>query len=241
MSHVTYFENTKLRQGETLIASMEGWIGQMMGARSGNPQHNGALVLTDQRVAFIRKGFFGEVFEAIPLDRITSVETRSILSYRVATFHTSNDDLSFKTFASAETFSTFVSEIENRYDRSNSEPQVSAVVGSVVSEIEKLMSLRAEGVLTEHEYALAKAQLLNGGVRQPAMQMQDQQPPVPYPESTLSEQGAEPADSPHLDSAALRQSPRIQDHQPMRHDERKKAEISEGRQQRAFGRRLNAV
>lgn len=62
-------------------------------------QHNGALIVTGQRVAFYRKGFLGEVIETIPLKSITSIERKSTLGHRVIRIHTSHDDLEFKMFS----------------------------------------------------------------------------------------------------------------------------------------------
>jgi len=50
------------------------------------------------------RGLFGEMFETIPLSRITSVETLSRMGYRVLRLHTSHDELAFKTFESKEHF-----------------------------------------------------------------------------------------------------------------------------------------
>lgn len=115
MSHVEYFTTTKLRDGERIVATVDGWIGSVMGKGS-DTQHNGALVLTNKRVAFIRKGFFGQVYEAIPIGKITSVETKSMLGYRLTTFHTSHDQLAFKTFGSKEELHSLVAAAEDIRD-----------------------------------------------------------------------------------------------------------------------------
>jgi hypothetical protein len=81
----------------TVVATLEGYIGTIMG-QGKNQQHNGQLIVTNQRVVFYRKGFLGEVFETIPLSKITSIEQKSFLGHRAVTLHTSHDELSFKTF-----------------------------------------------------------------------------------------------------------------------------------------------
>ena len=95
--HSKAFLASKLKQGETVVGHLEGWIGEMMGSGD-KTQHNGQFILTDMRACFYRKGFLGEVFETIPLEKITSVETLSRMGYRVIRLHTSHDELAFKTF-----------------------------------------------------------------------------------------------------------------------------------------------
>ena len=97
--HIMKFRQEKLKPGETVEAHLEGWIGEMMG-HGDKAQHNGQFVLTNERACFYRKGFLGEVFETVPLSKITSVETLSRMRYRVLRLHTSHDELSFKTFKS---------------------------------------------------------------------------------------------------------------------------------------------
>ena len=53
--HVAAFRARQLKHGEQAVAWVEGYIGEMMGSGK-DAQHNGALVVTDQRVAFYRKG-----------------------------------------------------------------------------------------------------------------------------------------------------------------------------------------
>ncbi len=45
-------------------------------------QQTGALIVTNVRVAFYRKGILGEVLENIPLKAITSIERKSLLGHR---------------------------------------------------------------------------------------------------------------------------------------------------------------
>jgi hypothetical protein len=111
--HTKQFCQSRLRPGEEPLLFIDGWIGEMMGSGK-KTQHNGALIITTERVVFYRKGFFGEVVETIPHKKITSIETRSLFGYRVITVHTSNDELSFKTFDPAEIFEQARREIEDR-------------------------------------------------------------------------------------------------------------------------------
>lgn len=101
--HTKAFRATKLKPKERILGVLSGWIGEMMGS-SDKTQHNGEFVVTNTRACFYRKGIFGEVFQTIPLAKITSVETLSRLGYRMLCLHTSHDELKFKTFEAKEIF-----------------------------------------------------------------------------------------------------------------------------------------
>lgn len=179
MGHLRYFEKSKLLNGETVVSSLDGWIGEVMG-KGDKAQHNGALVLTTQRVAFIRKGLFGEVFETIPLAKITSVESRSFMGYKVATVHTSHDALTFKTFESKNDFAAVVDAIESRVESSRQGATAVRLPTEFVRELEALAALRRSGAITDDEYGRGKRQLLgqvpfeaNSVVREPMVGARD--------------------------------------------------------------------
>ena len=98
--HVAAFTGRHLDPGETVLAAGFGYIGRMMGAGA-KAQQNGVLIVTERRVAFYRKGFFGEIIETLPLKSITSIERRSLLGHRMIRLHVSGDELEFKTFDQA--------------------------------------------------------------------------------------------------------------------------------------------
>lgn len=75
----------------------------MMGTGK-DKQYNGALILTNERLAFVQKGLVGEIFQTLPFEKVTSIETRSFMGYRMIAFHTSHDDLTFKTFERVRAF-----------------------------------------------------------------------------------------------------------------------------------------
>jgi len=95
--HLAAFRERHLKGSESVVASAEGYIGEAMGQKD-NAQHNGALVVTNERAAFYRKGFLGEVLETMELKKITSIERKSMLGHRSIRLHTSHDELEFKTF-----------------------------------------------------------------------------------------------------------------------------------------------
>ncbi|HEU4819734.1 MAG TPA: SHOCT domain-containing protein [Qipengyuania sp.] len=159
--HVTAFQAAKLKPGESIQFHLEGWIGEMMG-KGKNTQHNGQFILTDQRACFYRKGLLGEVFETIPLSKITSVECLSRMGYRVMRLHTSHDELAFKTFEDKELFDQAYGRLESIRHAGASSGASSTQSSStdVAEQIKKLGELRDSGILTEDEFSTKKTELL---------------------------------------------------------------------------------
>jgi hypothetical protein len=156
--HILAFKESNLKAGESIQFFLEGWIGEMMG-KGDKKQHNGMFVLTDKRVCFYRKGVFGEVFETIPLPKITSVETLSLMGYRVLRLHTSHDELAFKTFEEKTLFDQVYARLEELRHEDTASPVPASE--SPVDQIRKLAELRDSGILTEDEFTAKKADLLS--------------------------------------------------------------------------------
>jgi hypothetical protein len=157
--HVTAFRQKHLKPGEAIQAWVEGYIGEMMGTGK-NTQHNGALVVTNARVAFYRKGLLGEVLEAIPLPKLTSVERKSLLGHNTLRLHTSHDDLTFKAFDKAR-LEVAIEAIEKGRDDTTTASNASTLASSdPLEQIKKLGQLRDAGVLTPEEFEAKKRDLL---------------------------------------------------------------------------------
>lgn len=159
-SHVTAFEKAKAKPGEQVVEFLEGYIGEMMGSGD-KTQHNGALIVTNERVVFYRKGWFGEVFETIPLTALTSVEQKSLLGHRQLRLHTSHDDLSFKTFEKSEQFDKAYNAIE----KGRGKPAASAAAPAAaavdpLAQLKTLGELHKSGVITTEEFEAKKATLM---------------------------------------------------------------------------------
>ncbi|MBN8842138.1 MAG: SHOCT domain-containing protein [Sphingomonadales bacterium] len=160
--HVAAFRDSHLKPGETIQLFLEGWIGEMMG-KGDKTQHNGMFILTDDRACFYRKGIFGEVLETIPLPKITSIETLSLMGYRILRLHTSHDELAFKTFEQKELFDKAYARLEDLREADQKRPAPQAQAGTQpcpVEQLKKLGELRDAGILTEDEFATKKAELL---------------------------------------------------------------------------------
>lgn len=157
--HVKHFQLKHLKSGESVIAFGDGYIGEMMGSGD-NTQRNGSLIVTDQRVAFCRKGLLGEVIETIPLKNITSVERRSMLGFRRIEIHTSHDSLKFK--SSDKTAEQALAEaIDTHRDmKSESTPQPPTAGRSVKERLAELNELHTAGLLSDDEFSAKKSELL---------------------------------------------------------------------------------
>ncbi len=126
--HILTFRQQKLKPREEIHHHLEGWIGEIMG-KGDKAQHNGQFVLTNERACFFRKSLLGEVFETIPLSRITSVETLSRMGYRVLRLHASHDELAFKTFEAKELFDSVYESLEANRAGPSPTSQAAADVG----------------------------------------------------------------------------------------------------------------
>ena len=106
-------------------------------------RHNGQFVLTSERVCFYRRGPFEEVFETIPLSKISSVETLSLMGYRVLRLHTAHDDLEFKTHEPKSLFDEVLGHLESlRNEPADQLYSATAPAESITDQIKKLGELR---------------------------------------------------------------------------------------------------
>ena len=154
------FRREKLMPGETLEGHLEGWIGEKTG-KGGPSQHNGHFVLTSERACFYSEAPFEEVFETIPLSKITSVETLSLMGYRVLRLHTAHDDLEFKTVEPKAHFDKVLVQLERlRNEPAGGSRAPAASAEFIVDHIRKLGELRDAGLLTDDEFNAKKAELL---------------------------------------------------------------------------------
>lgn len=156
--HVVKFKSSHLAAGEKVAEWGDGYIGEMMG-KGAKQQHNGSLIVTDQRVAFYRKGLFGQVLESIPLKAITSIERKSFMGHRSIRLHTSHDALEFKTFEK-DVEQALVTAIESGRSAASPAPVAAVAVPDASDTLKKLADLRDSGVLTDEEFAAKKAEIL---------------------------------------------------------------------------------
>jgi Short C-terminal domain len=158
--HTGTFRHDKLMPDETLEAQLDGWLDKPAG-QGGVIKHNGQFVLTNKRACFYSKAPFEEIFETIPLSKITSVETSSLMGYRVLRLHTAHDDLEFKTLDPKALFDNLLAHLERlRNEPTGSSAAPAASAESITDQIKKLGELRDAGFLTNDEFNAKKAELL---------------------------------------------------------------------------------
>ena len=154
------FRQDKLMPDETIEAQLDGWLDKPTG-QGGVIKHNGQFVLTNKRACFYSKAPFEEIFETIPLSKITSVETSSLMGYRVIRLHTAHDDLEFKTLEAKVLFDTLLAHLERlRNEPAGGSVAPAASAESITDQIKKLGELRDAGFLTNDEFNAKKAELL---------------------------------------------------------------------------------
>ena len=158
-ANIRTFRQEKLMPREKLVGHLEGWIGEKMG-QGERIRHNGQFILTSERVCFYRKDPFEEVFETIPLSKISSVETLSLMGYRVVRLHTAHDDLEFKTLEPKTLFDEVLAQLERLRNAPIFSVVSTASAESITDQIKKLGELRDGGLLTDDEFNTKKAQLL---------------------------------------------------------------------------------
>jgi hypothetical protein len=158
--HLGTFVLDKLMPEETLQADIKGWMDKKT-VQGGLIQHRGQFVLTSKRACFYSKAPFEEIFETMPLSKITSVETSSLMDYRVLRLHTAHDDLEFKTNEPKPLFDFVVAHLERlRNEPANSSTPPTASAEYITDQIRKLGELRDAGLLTNDEFNTKKAELL---------------------------------------------------------------------------------
>jgi hypothetical protein len=160
--HSIAFKATKAKPGETVLHVLEGWIGEMMG-KGKDTQHNGALLITTEKVCFYRKGMLGEVFETMPYDRIASIETKSLMGHRTITLHGSHDALAFKTYEQKEFFDPAHDAIEEARRGKGIGAAITAAESSETprDRILKLKALLEEELISQQEYDTQRQRILD--------------------------------------------------------------------------------
>lgn len=153
--HRQAFSERHLKPAESIVSCGDGYIGEMMG-KGDKTQHNGVLIVTNERVAFYRKGLLGEVLETIALKSITSIERKSMLGHRIIRLHTSHDDLEFKTFDKIAE-GLLVEAIEAGRTIASTAPTSG---NNHLETLKKLSELKEAGILSDAEFQSKKAELL---------------------------------------------------------------------------------
>lgn len=117
------------------------------------------MIVTGARVAFYRKGFFGDVLETIPLRSLTSIERKSFMGHRVLRLHTSHDALEFE-YLNKEAYEAVVAAVEAGRNAPSGGDRKGETSASPLDKLRQLGELKVAGLITEPEYEKKKAELL---------------------------------------------------------------------------------
>lgn len=155
-SHLRHFEKRALKAGENVVACVVGWTGDMMGPWK-RRQKNGVLILTDQRVIFYLKMLLAEMCDAIPLERITSIDRRRGIHGQLIV-RAAGAEIHFKSFFQGQ-LDALHAKLEPMAGMAPQKVAHVVPVGSI-DQLERLAALRDAGHLTDAEFAAQKAKLL---------------------------------------------------------------------------------
>jgi hypothetical protein len=158
--HAEHFKASRLKEGEEFVTSIEGYIGKMFG-KGKDIQHNGELILTNTRVAFMAKTWLKEEFRVIPLERISSVDFSSGLMAKSITFVSNNDFIEFTTAVKVETLNDFHAKVEDLRDKITPANNQSQQTVDIPAQIKKLAELKDSGIITNEEFEQKKSELLS--------------------------------------------------------------------------------
>jgi hypothetical protein len=155
------FCENKLQTNEVVKTWGSGYIGEMMGSGD-KRQYNGCLIVTDKRVAFYSKSWMSEVFEEIPLKKISSVESKMFLGHTTLSIHTSNNTLAFKSLIPEEArlLQDTINESTEYKSIEDNSSQLQINEDDIFSKMEKLGDLKLKGIITQEEFQLKKEELL---------------------------------------------------------------------------------
>lgn len=102
--HIKYFEKEYLGRDEIIMVGIPAFL-RVKGSKDGFNRnyinwllHRGYVFVTNLRIVFYRKGYFGEILEEIPLTKISSKERRTFLQHRIIRIFSSTSSLEFEIY-----------------------------------------------------------------------------------------------------------------------------------------------
>jgi len=151
-----------LRSGESVVEVGSGMVrDQVLG--KDDSLTDGVMLVTDQRVIRMAKFWFQESVRAIPIEKISSVQTRKGLLGLVAVeVITANEE--FEVRVHKDVAAALVRAIEEQREKKsagNAPATVATQVDDPLEMIEKLASLRDRGILSDAEFEKKKSDLLD--------------------------------------------------------------------------------
>ncbi len=155
--HVDAFTKEHLMPGETITD----WVEAL---RDGDTLQ-GRLIATSARLIYYRKGMLSEKLEAWNLQKITSVESKSGFIVTKLKFFTSGDKIELGIYGEKRMAKQFVSNLQVAVNSTDKAAPVANTVQSPTTEdfastLAKLAQLKDNGLITEEEYAVKRAEVI---------------------------------------------------------------------------------
>jgi len=124
---------------------------------------NGLLVATNKRLIFIDKGIFSLKVEDFPYDKITSIQYSTGLLWGEIDIFASGNKAEIKQVPKdlVRDFADYVRAKITKVPHSGTAQPQSTPPNDLINQLERLVKLKEQGVLTEEEFQLQKAKLLN--------------------------------------------------------------------------------
>lgn len=132
-------------------------LAAVQGARFSKREY---VVATDRRVFFLEKEVAGfeSGSQSIPVEKVTSVAARRGIVFADLTITTSNEEIKIEKVELSEA-DAFARVLRDRLDNGHTGKQQSTPPGGI-DQLTKLAELHAAGMLTDEEFAAAKAKAL---------------------------------------------------------------------------------
>lgn len=137
-----------LAPGETIIRMAQG--------RYEGKQ--GLVVATDSRVMFVESGMMRQRLEDFPYERISTIQSQTGMAFGKLVIHASGNKAVIDQIAPKALSDTLASDVRERLGE---KPAATAAADGPAERLRKLAELRDAGVISEDEFAVKKAKLLD--------------------------------------------------------------------------------
>ena len=124
-------------------------------------EHQGIVVLTDQRLLFVFHGFVNQVVEDYPLDRITAITNKVGLGAGSLTVHTGGAKSVISQINNGD-LKALLAQVREKIAADHARPAAQAApeAPDAMDQLRKLGELRDAGILTAAEFDIKKREIL---------------------------------------------------------------------------------
>lgn len=120
---------------------------------------NGVFLVTEKRVVFYAKTLLGFEMESFPLQNISSVESGKNFMGHYINFFASGNKAKMKWIKQGDV-AAFSSYIRDHIGKPAASPVTDPTESDIPGQIQKLATLRDQGILTDEEFTAKKTELL---------------------------------------------------------------------------------